>query len=144
MQIDEACTPAGIKRKPRRLDPDRLLEKGAAVGEIVRRLADGTASLAVGPDDVEAAHAPPRKRRRPAAAQSKAKLAAEIKGPAGEVKGGASGAEDADGRAGTGESTIQPNHKIHFQSNCEVKGAAEKAGVDVDVRAGQGKLATHE
>ena len=84
------------------------------MGEIVRRLADGTASLAVGPDDVEAAHAPPRKRRRPAAAQSKAKPAAEIKGPAGEVEGGASGAEDADGRAGTGKSTIQPNHKIHF------------------------------
>ncbi|KAK9915548.1 hypothetical protein WJX75_000584 [Coccomyxa subellipsoidea] len=105
----------GIKRKPRRLDPDKLLEKGAAVGEIVRRLADGTAFLAVGPDDVEAAHAPPRKRRRPAAAQSKAKPAAEIKGPAGEVEGGASGAEDADGRAGTGKRGGERIEKLYIK-----------------------------
>ncbi|BDA44462.1 hypothetical protein COCOBI_05-6470 [Coccomyxa sp. Obi] len=53
----------GTRRKPRHADPGEVLSKGAAVGEIVRRLADGETA----PAD-ETVYAPPRKKRPRAAA----------------------------------------------------------------------------
>ena len=56
---------AGTKRKPKQADPGTVLLKGAAIGEIARRLADGEAATVD-----EAAYAPsqPKKRRKAAAA----------------------------------------------------------------------------
>lgn len=65
---------AGTRRKPRHADPGEVLTKGAAVGEIVRRLADGEAA----PAD-ETVYAPPRKKR-PKAASAAAPPSAKATG----------------------------------------------------------------
>ena len=69
--ISYVCMGAGTKRKPRlSLDTQTILQQGAAVGEIVRQLADGkSAPAAVGPGRENVSHPPPRKRRRRVAAQ---------------------------------------------------------------------------